>query len=207
MKKPDYDTWENAKLIEINDEILKHARLFDTWLQEYEWRCIGEVGSAAATLDPEQFRKFVETCNQHEPWIWKDPRLWLTIGHWIKFLPKENVSFLIISREPLQAWISAIIRRKIQTFGYLERYYSTVHDNIVNFLDQEKLDYVDIVYEDLILRPEQVLDRINKATGNELSLADFKSVFKGKLYGRQHGVFNFLKAAAIYLKNYGERRR
>lgn len=207
MKKTDYDTFENADLIALNEQLLTSAKLEKDWLWESRWECVDEVVAAASKLDQEQFQKFVANCNEHQPWIWKDPRLWLTMGQWMKFLKREDFVVVIIGRETLQTWISAIIRRRIRSYGHLKQYYDTVHGNIIRLAEKEKLQYVDVVYEDLMIKPDVVLDRINKVAGTDLSLDHFKSVYRGKLYCRQHGIVDFLKACAIYIKNYGERLR
>lgn len=204
-KKSDYDTWENSKLVEINDNILQQAGFFENWVMEFKPEYITRIVNAGSTLDPESLDNFIKTCSQHQPWIWKDPRLWLTIRHWIPFIPKENLCFIVLRREPLQAWISGTIRRQIQTLDYLKRYYGGIHQTMLEFLEQEQLSYIDISYEQLILEPEFNLARINALAGTQLGLNHFKSVFKGKLYQRQHGLLSFLKAAAIYLKNYSAR--
>ncbi len=207
MKKHDYNTWENNELIELNKKILSDTGFDANWTMEYQPDYIDRVMSKAGHLDPAPYRAFVDKCNQHSPWIWKDPRLWLTIRYWMNFLDKENVFFLIIKRESLQSWISIILRRQIQTFAYLKKYFEGTNGAIMDSVHSLQLPHLEIPYEDLLTAPETVIQRINDQLGTTLTVDDLRAVFRGRLYKKQHGLFNFLKASAIYLKNYSIRYR
>lgn len=202
-KKPDYDTLENAELVDLNEYLLECAGFSENWIMKFSPDYINQVTNAAPEAD--RLKGFIEKCNQNQPWIWKDPRLWLTIRHWIRHIPKENTCFIILGREPLQAWISGTLRRQIQSFDYIKAYYGGIQKSFLDLLGAEGLAYIYINYEDLILHPQSALQKINAFAGTELTLANLESNFKGKLRQRQHGIFNFLKAVAIYLKNYSER--
>src|ERR1700681_3018985 len=73
-------------------------------------------------VDRSEFAAFVDECGPNAPWLWKDPRLWVTMGFWKHLLPADTARPVLRRREPLQAWISCTLRRQIQTFGYLRRY-------------------------------------------------------------------------------------
>ncbi|MEW5770617.1 MAG: hypothetical protein AB1831_09670 [Pseudomonadota bacterium] len=205
MQKIDYNTWENAELVRLNNKILEETGFTDDWVMQFSPDYIDKVAAGFDRLDPAPFQAFVDECNRHQPWIWKDPRLWLTIRYWKRFLDRENVSFLTIRREKIQSWISTTLRRQIQSIKHSHYYDSGIHETIQSFLREEGFGSVDVLYEDLLLRPERVIAEINASIGTELTLDDFKSVFRGVLYKKQHGMGNFLRALAIYLKNYPER--
>lgn len=207
MQKHDYNTWENAELVGLNIKILEDAGFTDNWTMEFRPDFTQRVHEGAQKLDPTPFRHFANKCAQHSPWIWKDPRLWLTIRYWKEFLDLDNVCFLVIHRDDLQSWISTTLRRQIQTLDYSKRYSDGIQKSIIDFLEQAQAPYVDILYEDLLVTPEKVIEKINQLTGTQLTVDDLKSVFRGKLYRRQHGLKNLLKASAIYLKNYSQRYR
>jgi hypothetical protein len=207
MKKKDYDTWENTELIALNNRILEETEFREKWTMTFRPDYVTRIHDAARSLDAAPYAELVRKCDEHSPWIWKDPRLWLTIRHWQPFLDLSNTCFLVIRREHLQLWISTTLRRQIQTMDYSRRYNDGVLESIMEFLRAEGAEWLDVLYEDLMIRPEKVIEGINRMAGTSLTLADFKSVFRGDLGCRQHGVKNFLLAMAIYLKNRGERYR
>lgn len=205
MKKKDYNTWENSELVRLNRKILDETGFKENWTMVFRPDYLDSIAKGFEKIDPEPFRAFMNECNNHQPWIWKDPRLWLTIRYWRKFIDPENVFFLTIRRDPLQSWISTTIRRQIQTRAHSKRYGDGVDGTISDFLHQENLPYLNILYEDLLMKPEEIIKSINQGAGTNLSFEDFRSVFRGKLYRKQHGLYNLALAYAIYLKNYRER--
>lgn len=207
VHKPDYNTWENAELVGLNKNLLEKINFSEDWKMRFEPDFITRVFMAAQQIDPSPYRAFVEKCALNSPWIWKDPRLWLTIRYWEQFIDFEKTCFLVIKRDSLQAWTSTILRRQIQTHDYLNRYDKGVHQSILHFLEKSNASYLDILYEDLLIKPEKVIDQINILTGAQLNIDDLRNVFHGKLYRRQHGIQNHIKAVAIYLKNYRKRYR
>lgn len=206
-KERDYDTWENAELVRLNRQIIQDAGFTDDWTMEFSPDYIDKIGRSFDRLDPAPYQAFAAQCAAHQPWIWKDPRLWLTMRYWIRFLDRENLVFLTIRREEMQAWISTTIRRQIQTMEHARWYGGGINRSIQAFLDQEGLPHFNVLYEDLLMQPEQVLEDLRRHTGAQVGMEDFRAVFRGRLGQRQHGLKNWLLASAIYLKNYGERYR
>lgn len=205
MKKKDYNTWENSELVRLNRKILDETGFDENWTMVFKPEYLDNIARGFPNIDPAPFQAFMDECNAHQPWIWKDPRLWLTIRYWRQFIDPEKVFFLTIRRDPLQSWISTTIRRQIQTREHARKYGEGVDGTIEDFLTQEKLPYLNVLYEDLLMQPEQIIQRINDGVGTQLSFEDFRGVFRGSLYKRQHGLKNLLLAYAIYFKNYGER--
>lgn len=206
-KEGDYNTWENLELVRLNKQIIEAVGFKEDWTMEFEPDYISRMEQGFNALDPEPYRAFVAHCNQHQPWIWKDPRLWLTMRYWQRFLETDKLFFLVIRREHTQAWISTTLRRQIQSMGYLKRYSDGINGTILDFLTGQGLAHTVVQYEELLMQPEAVIKRINQGAGTALTFDNFKAIFHGRLHRKQHGLKSFLKASAIYLKNYGERYR
>lgn len=205
FRKKDYDTWENLELVRLNKRLLEEVGYSKDYGMEFTEEDARYVDEQSSALDPAPYREFVSRCQQHQPWLWKDPRLLLTIGFWCRLLDLKNVDFILVSREPLQAWISQSIRRQIQSPAYCRRYVEDTRRylaGVVRTLDKPLLD---LTYEGLLVRPEQALADINRQLSTQLSLADLESVYRGRLHRRSHGISDFWKACLIYLKNYRER--
>jgi len=158
-------------------------------------------------IDHDQLEKFVSKCNNNKPWLWKDPRLWITIRLWARFLDLNEIVFIVLTRDIMQGWISTTIRRQIQTIDHARKYNENVRNSITEFLKENKAMYYDLQYEDLLINSDRVISELNQLAGTSLSLQDFRSVFRGVLGKKQHGLKSASLAYAIYLKNYRSRYR
>lgn len=205
-RKKDYDTYENQRLIELNQALFDavgfdgdYTEIFPEWVPD-------AITQKLPKIDATPFREFIDECEQNGPWIWKDPRLNLTMPAWAHWLDLENIRFLMVSRELRQSWISSTLRRRIQTYSYHSAYNDRVRRAIERFLDQHGLDHLPIVYEELMIHPQETISTLNKFLDSSLTLADLETIYVRDLYRRQHGAKNMIKALMIYLKNYRERR-
>jgi hypothetical protein len=206
-KKPEYDTFENTALVALNDRLLQavgHDERFDRVFRRGQ---IDDVGRAAARVDLAPYRQFIAECVRHEPWVWKDPRLWLTIRVWAPLLDRERLRIVVVSRQHSQAWISHILRRQIQTPGYCRDYMEGVRAALLEFIAEYKLPHIEIVYEDILFKPEQVIEKLGDFLETDIAMSDLQKFYRGPLYRRKHGVGDFLRAIMIYLKNYPHRLR
>src|SRR5262245_2536579 len=82
FKKTDYDTFENNELIELNTGLFRKAGYTGNYLLEFSQEAMDRVAGLYGKIDRDVYQSFIEKCNRHQPWIWKDPRLWLTIRFW-----------------------------------------------------------------------------------------------------------------------------
>ena len=205
-RKSGYDTFENKRLIELNRSLFAAADFDGRYETEFPGWAVDAIEQRAADIDPEPFVSFVAECTRHEPWVWKDPRLTLTIRAWARWLDLQTVRFVLISREHMQSWISSLRRRSIECFAYHRAYNETVRQSIVEFFESSGVSYLPLVYEDLIVNPEDSIGRLNRFCGTNIDMDDVRAVFSGRLYVRQHGAKSLAKALAIYLKNYRDRR-
>lgn len=202
IAKHDYNTWENTDLVKLNNLILENANVSPNWTMVFDCKTIDKVKHSAASLNPTDFRNFIAQCQAHSPWIWKDPRLTLTIRYWMQFIDTNNTCFILLKRDPIQAWISTTLRRQIQTLSYSKKYNEGIHNSLIEFAEAHNVAYLDITYEDLITQPESSINKINELAGTQITLNDIKTVFTGKLYKRQHGIASFTKALLIHMKNF-----
>ena len=205
--KKEYDTYENRELIRLNSELLEAAGYRKDYTSEFSWDAIKQVCSLQGKIDLIGYRHFLAQCEAHRPWIWKDPRFYLTIRFWANLLDFEQIRFILLTRDPVQAWISQQLRRQICTYGYFRRYDDGLRESLVSFLDENRIPYLLLRYDDLILRPEDELAKLNRHLDANLTVDDLKAIYTGKLYKKSRSYWDLAKAVAIYLKNYSERRR
>lgn len=206
-KKTDYDTHENMRLVELHQRLMRDAGYRGVYTMEFSREAIRQVEAAHRTLDVRPYREFLDACDAHRPWLWKDPRLWLTIRFWRHLLDLNQCQFIVLTRDPLQSWISTTLRRQIQTFGYAKRYQNGVTDSLIEFLTDNRQPYLRLYFEELIKQPEQTIARINAFLGTSLTIDDMRAIYTKPLYTLARPPLDYLKAVAIYLKNYRERYR
>jgi hypothetical protein len=204
VRKPDYDTFENLELVRLNKRLLELADA-KRFTLEYRPEFIERTKALHGKIDDSEFRAFAKHCEAHQPWVWKDPRLTVTMYFWQHYLDLSRVKFIVNDREALQSWISWNLRRQIQGFLYAKRYSEQVVGAMQHFLSELSLPYEHVRYEDLICAPEATLARLNKFLDCRLTLEDLSRVYQGPLRKKTHGLFNFVKAGLIYVKNYDER--
>ena len=195
-----YDTHESADLVQLNQNILSHFGVGDEYHHRFLPASIEAISAGADELDHQPFIKFLQQSEQHQPWILKDPRFWLTIRFWNQLYDFSQTKFILLYRDYRQSWISSTLRRTIQSPAYCHHYDSSIQNTLKSFLQETKLQHIDLQYEKLILQPEGEIERINQFLGTDLCLEHLKSTFKGELYKLPRGYIDHLKAWGIYLK-------
>src|SRR5262249_53170081 len=158
---------------------------------------VSQVEALSLKIDSAPYKAFIERCDQHRPWVWKDPRLWLTIRFWRRYLHMEDVQFIFLSREEFQTWVSLTVRRQIQTRAYLRHYFSGLHGAIIDFFDTYRLSHLDMVYEDLLVRPEETIQHLSTFLETDISMEHLRRIYKGPLYQKQRGLMDAIKAYLI----------
>src|SRR5690242_2078379 len=96
-KKRDYDTFENKELIRLNRLLFERAAYTGNYLVEFSSEVIARIAKLSAPHG-DAYSSFIAECNQHRPWVWKDPRLWLTIRFWAEFLDLRDCNFILLTR-------------------------------------------------------------------------------------------------------------
>src|SRR5262249_38156545 len=136
----------------------------------------------ANTIAERDYKAFLAKCAQHGPWIWKDPRLWVTIRFWRKFSDFENCKFIVLTRGLVQCWVSATLRRQIRTYRHLSTYEESIKQSSLRFLKDNRFSWISLRYEDLIQRPAPTLEKLNDHLGTRLTIDDLQSVYTKRLY-------------------------
>lgn len=204
-RKRDYETFENRELIQLNLTLFERAAFTGNYLVEFSSEAINRIAGLSCNGD-EPYSRFIEKCNQHRPWVWKDPRLWLTIRFWARHLHLDDCRFILLTRSLTQSWVSQILRRQIVSYQYSKFYEAGVQQSILKFFAANTLPYLHLRYEDLILRPPDAIQQLNRFLETELIVADLEQVYHKPLYKNPRSSWgNHMKAVAIYAKNYSQR--
>jgi hypothetical protein len=205
FKKPDYDTHENVELVRLNEQLMETLGYRGNYQHEFDSRVVDSLTARFDDVDSAPYRAFVEDCERETPWAWKDPRLTWTIRYWARLLDPRTTSYIVLTREDLQSWISANLRRHIQSTAFTRAYNHGINDSNRRFLADNGYQYLEMKYEEILLEPGPSLERLNRFLDTSLDIADLRAVHTGALHRRSRGLRDFMLASAIYLKNYGER--
>jgi hypothetical protein len=205
-KKADYETFENRELIELNLRLFQEAGYKGTYLMEFSPEATRQVAGVFGKIDDSAYREFLAKCGQHQPWIWKDPRLWLTIRFWKNLLDLESCSFILLTRGLMQSWISSILRRQITTYRYARNYETRIQQSAVGFLEENRVPFLHLTYEEIIVHPAETLERLNRHLETNLTVEDLQAIYHKPLYKNPRSSWvKHVKAMMIYAKNYSER--
>lgn len=206
-KKADYETHENEELIKLNLRLFEEAKYNGNYTMKFSAEAIQQISSVFGKIDKQPYRSFLQKCDKHSPWIWKDPRLWLTIRFWKNLMDLNNIKFILMTRDHLQMWISATLRRQIQTYDYCKSYNESIKASIIDFFKENQLPYLHLTYEELVVQPRESIVKLNNHLNTGLDIEDLKKAYSKPLYKMPRSSANLLKAGLIYLKNYSERHR
>lgn len=208
FKKSDYNTYENAELIKLNRRLMQRVGVAEKeYTMVFQPEAIRRIEALRGIEDDADFRAMITQCEAQAPWVWKDPRLWLTVRFWAPLLDWGRIRVLLLRREPVQAWISTTQRRQIQTIRYQKRYNDDIQASLREFLDSNGIRYLPVLFEDLIVTPEREVERLSSFLGRSIKMEHFRSSYEGEFYRRPKKLRDGVEAALIYLKNYGERLR
>jgi hypothetical protein len=202
----EYDRHENKELIELNLRIFEQAGYAANQVTEFPEDAVQRIGSIPDHAGAEVYRMFLKKCDAHQPWIWKDPRLCVTIRYWKRFLDLNSCKFIVLTRGSGQLWFSAILRRKIISYRDSRAYERHIRRSALDFLQSHDASYLEVRYEDLIVRPDQTIAKLNSFLESTLSVEDLRLVYHKPLYKSPgNSVLDCVKAVLIYLKNYSQR--
>src|SRR6185369_8591823 len=170
FRKADYDTNENRKLIELNLRLFEAAGYKGNYLLEFSPQALNSIAALHGRIESDPYRSFIKQCDEHQPWIWKDPRLWLTIRFWKDLLDLDQCQFILLTRGTVQSWISSTLRRQITTYRYSKRYEENIKTSALQFLTENRLPYLSVSYEELIERPVETIRRLNEYLETALTI-------------------------------------
>ena len=205
IHKPDYNTFENTDLVALNQRLFQD--LLPTLNHEHRFDDdeVHEIEGRAAGMDLAPYRDFVARCSEHGPWLWKDPRLTWSIRVWAPVLDLNNTAFLVLTRDHMQAWITANTRRHVQSLRFTRDYNSGITQCNLRFLQSRGLPCVQSSFEELLLEPEKTLAKLNSLFGGELSMDQLRKVCREPLGRKSRGLKDLILASLIYAKNFHER--
>jgi hypothetical protein len=198
----DYDTYENSRLVQLNCDIINSMFFKYNNDVEYHFRAHLLFEKAIEKIDDKNaYMDFIDYCNSKGNWIWKDPRLWITIGFWHQLLDKTKIKIIIVYRDPLSLWISLLNKRQIVSFSHLKNLEAISREELSKYLKAIGMSYYLMSYDELVKYPEKVIPCVNKYLDTTLSVNDLKIVYKGVVGNKTWNINKLVKSILIYIKN------
>lgn len=199
-KKVAYDTSENRKLVDLNIQIFRQTGFLTRDIADLPPPSVKKIGNLYKNTPLSRYTEFVQECNSHQPWLWKDPRLCYTVYFWHRLLDLKDIKFLVMSRDLKQTWTGLILRGKFPiSLDSITQIHNDCSHSCHEFLSQERVEYLALTFEELILTPEKCIENINCLIGSNLDISDMKAIYRGPLYRVRWSKADFLKAKMKFL--------
>ena len=199
-KQLDFNTYENAALVELNMELLRMIGYNRRDCNDIPPPSIHKIKQIEASNDISKFERFISKCDNNIPWLWKDPRLSYTIHFWSKFPQVRKANFIFIDRDPRQSYSGLLLSRKIpMSFRDQSSMNQNYKESIEQFSRENNISVFKCLFEDLILKPDDFLNILNSKFGLGIKIEQLLEIYKGDLYKKRYRLLSFYKASIIYL--------
>ena len=198
-----YETYENKKLVDLNDLLVKEAGVEFEGKARYAPNARDRLNDLYTEIDTTPYNNFLAECDAHSPWIWKDPRLFLTIGFWRNCLDLTNTKVIVLHRNSYELWKSLTIKRIIYSYRYLKNTEDKTRQELLNYLKSNNFSYISLEYDQFTSDLVSSIKNLNEFIGMNLKKDNWDKIFKStSKYSRYKRT---LLAFLIYLKNYKSR--
>lgn len=199
-KKLKFDTYENAELVDLDREILRLSGFSRYDCNDIPCPIVEKLFNLPEQIDCSRYQAFVDKCNAHSPWLWKDPRISFTIHFWSRLIDLDRVKFIFIERNPRQSYAGLILKRRVP-MSYAQ--HNLMNENYRKscqlFLKKYHVDCLQIIFEDLLTDHEKSLRRLGEFLEIELNVSDLKKIYKGDLSRNRWTGFDYFRAHLLYI--------
>ena len=192
-----YGYFEADDLIERNVECFRRVAYscHNSWLFD---EISAESQQLIGRLQPElRDQQLLDDYNCRSPWLWKDPRMCITLPYWAQLLNWHRVGVVFVERSAddvvwsfhRKGWCGGSKAERQATLARIHQHTDAAKAALHKF----RIPHLSVRYEDFSVRPEQLANQINECFDLNLSAADLNyqsdlnhSTFRGRLagYGR-----------------------
>ncbi len=198
-EKLKFDTYENAELVDLNIQILQEIGYNRRDCNDIPPPSIKKMDELFLTGNIQKYKKFLKKCACNSPWLWKDPRLCYTIMFWKNLMAFYDCKFIMITRDYKQGYSALLLKKKVpMSYNEYVKMNEGYERNARAFLKKNKLDYMTLQFENLILDPVDTIDKINFFLNTDLLMENVKSIYRGGFYKNKYKATDFLKARTFY---------
>jgi len=198
-KKLNFDTFENAELVDLNIKLLAASGFKRNDCNDLPPPSIKTIKKLVNRVDLKPFRNFIEKCNTNRPWLWKDPRLSFTIHFWEQLIKIKSTHFIFIDRNPIQSYAGLILSRRIPMSCEEQ---SKINKNYQRscsiFFEKNTISYLHCTFEDMILYPKDFIAKLNRYIGSSIAVNDLEGIYRGELYRLRYSKLSFIISKLYY---------
>lgn len=198
-----YETYENKKLVNLNDSLIKERGIKFEGKAYYDSSARDEFNDIYKKIDNKKYNEFIEECNSQSPWIWKDPRLFVTIGFWINSLDLTNTKVVVLHRNTYELWKSQVIKQIIYSYKYLKNSEDRARHELLNYLESNKFSFISLEYDQFTRDPATSINKLNKFIGVNLKKENWDEIYQSTSKFSRYK--RTLLAYLMYIKNYNSR--
>lgn len=200
-KKRDYDTGESRTLIALNETLIARSGFTGRFQDGFSARHFDRIAALYDEIDLTPFAAFLEDCRGKMPWLWKDPRLCFTLGFWLKLLEPGEAAVLYLGRDPVQHWVSNILRRQIMSRRYLDAHNEGVRGAAKSVVAQAGQAWAEFEIDDLYRDADAAAARLSRFLDLTITPSDIDAASTRPVTDLRHGPLDHAKAWMIYAKN------
>jgi len=198
-----YETYENAKLVDLNDSLIKEAGMEFSGKGRYKSDARHKFSDLFTEIDTNKYKDFIKECDAHAPWIWKDPRLFVTFGFWKNIIDFENTKVVVLHRNSYELWKSQVNKRIIYSYSYLKESENETRSELVDYLESNSVPYISLEYDKFTRDPSRSINKLNTFIGTNLNKEDWDDIYQPTSKFSQYK--RTIIAYLIYLKNFKTR--
>ena len=201
---PDGD-YENPELVELNKKLYHAGGHKWDRLEPGQKIDLRALENLAKSDDIDEYKAFITKCNQHEPWLWKDPRLVFTMYFWKHLIDMKNVIFITISRDPYLIFRSHSKYQISFTKKQIYQRYQYEFDTMNQFIKKHRIDALNVDYREF-WKKSQLLEKLNHHLDINVTEADYDSVVRKDIKKKKEGRYKFflrytLGASRLYFSS------
>jgi hypothetical protein len=207
--------FEDEALVEANVTLFSEVdfNFHNTWMFAPIADSQLEAISHLPTKECDQ--QLVKACDKNVPWMWKDPRLCMTLSYWAKLIDWSNTGIVLTQRNSddvywsfrRKGWCPAGNDHRQQSIDRIEKHASSALETI----HRMGLPHIAIQYDEYHERPAEIAERINTFADLQLTPGDLNfhseldhSTGRGRLAGHARILLKMLpkqtlKKASTYL--------
>ena len=183
--------WEAEPLIQANAEVFTAVgfEYDNTWL--YDAITDQQAMSILELPKKAEHAELVGEYQQHQPWIWKDPRLCYTIGYWWSYIDPDATRVLLLKRNPKEIhqsflrvkWRTTSKQDKADTFSRVEHHINAAE----HALKTLSIPHIVVDYSDFADMPDATAKKISDFFGFDLTAEEMgfsKKLNNSRLLGK-----------------------
>lgn len=194
---PDGD-YENPDLIALNKKILKDSGYGFSKAMPEEAANIEAISQLAKYSSNHLYIDFLKKCEDKKPWLWKDPRLCYTIHFWDNLICKDDINFILITRDPYLVFRShSKFRIKYSKADIIKNYYAQ-NASINKYLRNNRINALLMDYSEL--KHTDIIEKLNNYLKTSISIDDYYYIKRNNISKKEPELFFKLRYFAGLMK-------